>query len=214
MNKEAAIDYTSEEFWATAPKDATHFYPEDHEFHASFWEFSKSMQAIQCWVIYPDKTIEHYKNPSFSQRMGSGIPRPTTFTKPTQESFVGKGDWFVDGKCVEFPPVGEVVEILWDSETECFPASYEKVRIVAIDGDDIIYRCFVNDSIGNLSKAVLHSDEHPMFRPIKKEPTIQEKILEAWKEQGIDFAYDNEDTNFSFKVLVDFVVNNFDVKEK
>lgn len=199
MNKET-IDYTSEEFWACAPKDATHFYPEDHEFHASFWEFSKGMQAIQCWVIYPDKTIEHYKNPSFSQRMGSGIPRPTTFTKPVQESPVRNTDWFVDGKCVALPPVGTLVQndLDYRGYSEVIHHRHGQVLVEQEDGVAADYILM------------------PKLRlkPYKKEPTIQEKILEAWKAQGIDFAYDNEDTTFSFKVLVNFVVNNFDVKEK
>lgn len=213
MNKET-IDYTSEDFWKNAAEGATHYEP-DSEDWVGGW-----IKICPNGVFYTDSSNEwetefRQDERNYEELFKTFIPRPTTFTKPIQENAVSNSDnWFVDGKCVEFPPVGEVVEILWDSETECFPASYEKVRIITVDGDDIIYRCFVNDSIGNLSKAVLHSDEHPMFRPIKKEPTIQEKILEAWKAQGIDFAYDNEDTNFSFKVLVDFVVNNFDVKEK
>lgn len=197
MNKES-IDYTSAEFWATAPSDAAHFYPEDHEFHASFWEFSKGMQALQCWVIYPDKTIEHCKNPSFSQRMGTGIPRPNTFTKPVQEDSVTNTDWFVDGKCVTLPPVGIDVE----ADFQLF--GWRVATVVGYDGLITIVRD--EDSYIGVRKSEL--------RPIKKELTIQEKILDKWKAQGIDFAYDNEDTTFSFKVLIDFVVNNFDVKEK
>lgn len=192
-------DYTSAEFWATAPSDATHFYPEDHEFHASFWEFSKSMQALQCWVIYPNKTIEHCKNPSFSQRMGSGIPRPTTFTKPVQENAVSNSDWFVDGKRIALPPVGTICEYYADED------EWRRCEIVAHkDGLAVVW----------VNEVHIWTTRGALLRPIKKEPTIQEKILEAWKAQGLDFAYDNEDTNFSFRVLVDFVVNNFDVKEK
>lgn len=198
MNKET-IDYTSEEFWATAPSEATIFYPEDDEFYASFWQFSKGMQPLQCWVIYPNKIIEHHKYPTFNQRVGSGIPRPNTFTDPVQESSTTSSDWFVNAEIVGIPEVGEMVE--------AFDPLNEDWHVVKVLDSQEHGTIAVRDSKDKLWWTY-------KFRLIKKEPTIQEKILEAWKAQGIDFAYDNEDTHFSFKVLVDFVVNNFDVKER
>lgn len=211
MNKET-IDYTSEEFWATAPKDATHWEPESEDWIGGW------IKICPNGVFYTDSSNEwetefRQDECNYEELFKTFIPRPTTFTKPIQENAVSNSDnWFVDGKCVALPPVGTVCEI-WGTvgqELRKMQRDWTEVEIIA-------HTDFGGAPIAvakDMNCATLGWGTTGVFRPIKKEPTIQEKILEAWKAQGLDFAYDNEDTNFSFKVLVDFVVNNFDVKER
>lgn len=113
-------------------------------------------------------------------------------------------DWFVDGKCVALPPVGTLVQNDLDYRGYSEVIHHRRDLVLVEQEEGVV--CHPQPSYILMPKSRL--------KPYKKEPTIQEKILEAWKAQGIDFAYDNENTQFSFKVLVDFVVNNFDVKEK
>lgn len=201
MNKEAAIDYTSEEFWATAPSGATHWEPESEEFVSGWMKVCNDHNFF--WS--EDRWVEdnRYYDYDYAEIVINFIPRPTTFTKHVQESPVSNTDW--DGTGV--PVVGAEFEYNLDSDS---PDDWHKAHARYSFDRGVVAMCFVGD---RTFEQYLDKDE-VQFRPIKKEPTTQEKVLEAWKAQGIDFAYDNEDTNFSFKVLVDFVVNNFDVKEK
>ncbi|MNQ38152.1 hypothetical protein D3C85_517160 [compost metagenome] len=52
------------------------------------------------------------------------------------------------------------------------------------------------------------------FRPIPKEPSMKEIMLDKWKHRGLDFAYDGEYTKVYLGPIIDWVVENFDVKEK
>ncbi len=200
MNKET-IDYTSAEFWATAPSDAevlidhTHFAKWDE--NGVEWWWSERSDEWDNKIPGESWSLQKYIDcGGFSI-----INRPTTFTKPVQEISMSNNDnWFVDGKCAALPPVGTMVENHRDVKgySEVIQHRHGEALVEQEDGVAADYILMPKSRL----------------KPYKKEPTIQEKILEAWKAQGLDFAYDNEDTTFSFKVLVDFVVNNFDVKEK
>lgn len=202
MNKET-IDYTSEEFWKNAPEGATHWEPGDDTWNAGWIKVTDNSNFF--WSNHQkDWRVDFRMNESYWQHLvKTFIPRPTTFTKVKQENTV-TNNWFVNGKCVALPPVGTMVQNDLDYRGYS-EVIHHRGDLVVVEQEEGVF-CHLQPSYILMPKSRL--------KPYKKEPTIQEKILEAWKAQGIDFAYDNEDTNFSFKVLVDFVVNNFDVKEK
>lgn len=207
MNKET-IDYTSEEFWATAPEGYDYYIVGinngDHvepDFHRLSGDQTKYYDNDECFWPKKNEGILYVVH-----------QRPATFTKPVQESFVKSGNWFVDGKCVALPPVGTICEILGTvgQELRKQPFTWLEVEIIA-------HTDFGGAPIAvakDMDSATLGWGTTNKFRPIKKEPTIQEKILDKWKAQSLEFAYDTKDSEYPVGSVIDFIVNNYNVKEK
>ena len=54
-----------------------------------------------------------------------------------------------------------------------------------------------------------------VFRPHPpKERTMQEKMLDKWVAQGIDFAYDTTSSQHTLGSVFDFVVKSFKAEDK
>ncbi|MNL73204.1 hypothetical protein D3C87_1986380 [compost metagenome] len=52
------------------------------------------------------------------------------------------------------------------------------------------------------------------FRPIPKEPTMKEIMLDKWRRQDLGFAYDDLDEGYSLNAMFNFMLKHFDVKQK
>lgn len=204
------VDHTSEEFWATAPSDATHWEPESEDWSSGWIKFCSE------GVFYTDGSDEwetefRQDECDYEELTKTFIPRPTTFRKHTQESSVNINEWFVDGKCVALPPVGTVCEILGT-----FGQQIRKMDTDWVECEVIAHTDFGGAPIAvakDMSNATLGWGTTSVFRPLPKEPTIQEKILDKWKTQALEFAYDTKDSEYPIGSVIDFIVNNYDVKE-
>lgn len=209
MNKEA-IDYTSEDFWATAPSDATHWEPGSEVWTPGWIKLIRNEKF--CWGT-GDQWREDFREDEFDyeELAKTFIPRPTTLRNHIQESSVNINEWFVDGKCAALPPVGSICEILGTvgQALSKQPFAWREVEIIA-------YTDFGGAPIGvakDMDNATLGWGTASVFRPLPKEPTIQEKILDKWKAQTLEFAYDTKDSGHPVGSVIDFIVSNYDVKE-
>lgn len=119
--------------------------------------------------------------------------------KAVEESI--DSSWYVDGKAVKLPPVGEEVE---------FHADY-MIHIVKI---------LAHAELSGGTKVAVFQSENMIsysksgFSPVKKEPSVQEKLLEKWRMRGIDFAYDTEKSSYWLKHVFEWLDKNYELKEK
>jgi hypothetical protein len=90
-------------------------------------------------------------------------------------------------------PVGEWIEVLNNDEWEKFlPLYIGQTHVFGIcDGDDSVF------SIG--------MEWRYPTNPIKE---LRENMLDDWRKQGIDYAYDDEDTYFPIGHYFDWLIQN------
>lgn len=196
MNNDKAY-YESEEFWNKAPEDVTHFLPEHSvnkctpftwiKIDGNKTYFSYEENPIN-WILWEDVN-------DYPEDIKAFIKRPS-FPKKEKE-------WFVDGKCVALPPVG--TELEWKELTGF---KWVKAKVLFISETSVVLQRFDGFEWQMPTKRVV-------FRPhAPKERTMQEKILDKWVAQGIDFAYDTPSSQYTLGSVFDFVVKTFKVEDK
>lgn len=204
MNNDKAY-YESEEFWNTAPQGA--------EALIDYQHFARWVNGLEYWY-----TGGEWQEQSWSWQKGWYLERPDTFslierpkfTKPEQEKVMKNNEWNGEGH----PPVGTKCEYRLGSGNwfEC-EIRYVCQPIEHSDGvamDFVIYCPHLKGEQG-----VCTDGEQPVsFRPIKKEPNIQEKMLDKWKLQSLDYAHDTTSSQYTLGSVFDFVVKNFNVEDK
>ncbi|MNL45611.1 hypothetical protein D3C87_1682700 [compost metagenome] len=75
-----------------------------------------------------------------------------------------------------------------------------------------MYACFLINGIESEDEVNLYWFD--TFRPIPREPTIKEIMLDKWKRQGLDCMGDDLRTPYCLESVFNFIIENFDVKEK
>lgn len=205
MNNDKAY-YETEDFWSTAPEDAQAFLDEryfvkwigDHEF---WWDTFPESEECGYWdephsLPWPKERFQN--NESFSL-----IERPTLHKKETNDV---QQPWI--------PSVGEVVERIWTTGGWGILPEYKAVKILAYDGADVIYRWIEEGSVHARCFERLDKYGEPIFRPLPKQKTIQEKMLDKWQRQSLDYSHDTTSSQYTLGSVFDFVVKNFNVEDK
>jgi hypothetical protein len=115
-------------------------------------------------------------------------------------------DWYVDGKAVKLPPVGVVCEAWYCGEwRECEIIAHFEQAAGQVAAFTVEQGCSVK-SLDAFCKTE--------FRPFARTPSVQEKLLEKWKMQGIDFAYDTEKSSYWLKHVFEWLDKNYTIEER
>lgn len=188
MNNDKAY-YESEEFWSTAPEGAEGYIPDNEDWYATFWKRGED-NSLWCQYEKPEQCTLGWHQRKDGHSVES-LP------------FYIKRPWFVDGKCVALPPVG--TELEWKELTGF---KWVKAKVLFISETSVVLQRFDGFEWQMPTKRVV-------FRPhAPKERTMQEKMLDKWVAQGIDFAYDTPSSQVCIGSVFDFVVKNFKVEDK
>lgn len=188
MNNDKAY-YETEEFWSAAPEDAEVYIPDNEDWYATFWKRGEDNSLWWCQYEKP----EHWMPSGW--HLVSYIKRPS-FPKKEKE-------WFVDGKCVALPPVG--TELEWKELTGF---KWVKAKVLFISETSVVLQRFDGFEWQMPTKRVV-------FRPhAPKERTMQEKMLDKWQRQSLDFSHDTTSSQYTLGCVFNFVVKNFNVEDK
>ncbi len=195
-------EYLKKEFWDRFP-DATHFSPEDEGHYPAFWKVDESGKPADVWVIILEGgEIEHITQ---NIRLGSSddidsfIKRPESFP----EESIGQENYI--------PKVGEECLALYNSIRD----EYRKVRLIAVDDGEYLYRWLqLPGEIGINEGLNDYQSGKPFFKPLAKELTMEEKMLEAWKRQSLDYCIDNWKTVTTLEEVFGFFTKHFNIEEK
>ena len=191
--------YLSKEFWETAPEGAQAFLDRTHfvkwEGRQEYWWDDKDGWEYAGGANW---SREMYRTHWLNFEL---IERPDFNEK---EEGMSK-EW--DGKGV--PPVGTICE-----SAGTFQGNNEwewgECEIKYVSENVVVWK-WNHQPSGQECTAYTHAAR---FRPLKKELTIEEKMLDAWKRQSLDFQIDNLETEAKIGDVFKVIVNNFDIKEK
>ena len=197
--------YETEEFWATAPDDAQGYTPNSDSWWSMWWK--RDVDGL-LWAqhLTPEhwQIVEWLNQPSQAEagidpeEHNEYIKRPD-FTEKAVET----KEWFVDGKCVALPPV--CADLEWKELTGF---QWVKAKVLFISETSVVLQRIDGFEWQMPTKRVVFRPHPP------KERTLQEKMLDKWVAQGVDFAYDEALSDYALKSVFDFVVKNFNVEEK
>lgn len=195
MNNDKAY-YETEEFWSTAPEGAQALLDEryfvkwmgEKEF---WWDTFPDSEEYGYWdeqYVNPWPKWRYQNNESFSL-----IERPSSLKK--EETIEVVHPWI--------PSVGE----------ECraeFKNGFSHEGVVkSITNEWVILDFGENGEIPfGYSYVTL------TFKPIPKQKTIQEKMIDKWQRQSLDYAHDTTSSQYTLGYVFDFVVKNFNVEDK
>lgn len=190
MNNDKAY-YESEEFWSTAPEGAQGYIPDNKDWYATFW---KRGEDNSLWYQY--EKPEHWMHHGWYARtdcypvesLDFYIERPTFPNKKTADA----QPWI--------PSVGEECCVEFENGL-----TYDGV-IVALTKEYVIL-----DVSG---EEVPFVRGYTTLKPIPKEKTIQEKMLDKWQRQSLDYAHDTTSSQYTLGSVFNFVVKNFNVEDK
>lgn len=143
--------------WSKAPADATHFSPADGYF-VDLWAKKDGDSWMYCAML-DGSSWHHGGNPP---KGVTYIERPAIWT--------GEG----------LPPVGMVCERMWASG----PASYVRVRVIAHDEGQAVYRFLEERRKGEVQASKPGDGDscgNPIFRPAR----TAEQIAAEKRESGI-----------------------------
>ena len=184
--------------WDKEPT-ATHFTFDDENWYESFW---KKVDGVWC-CKYTDP--EHWQDQSWEMTRFRMEDFDVLIERPKlkeQEDYM--------------PEVGEICEFLiYDVGEKEY--GYNQCKVLAYDEDNsVVFRITSGEHLGKLeSKYAGWYDENlPMFRPLVKEPSVQEKLLEAWKRRSLDFCEDDMRTMYALEAVFNFIEKNYELKEK
>lgn len=186
------IDYTSPEFWAKAPADATHFGPENDERFPAWYKCVDGewmcflVRGRQEWTDALDCEIKApmIQRPRFAHEHGAQPAEKTTALHAQAQALEDAaarmaqgGDW--DGKGL--PPVGVECECCYTS-----PSEYYRVKIIAHDDEKAVFRWIdgpMQFKLGDGDHYTLgaFTNPHPTFRPIR----TPEQIAAEEREKAI-----------------------------
>lgn len=158
--------YQSKEFWESSPKGTTHYIPND-SFVCECWvkfdgeKYYYSYSQYEPFTVWPNGA-------NFKDQM---IPNP--FLSET----------FSEG---ELPPVGIVCEALWNSNDVPGDAEYKKVKIIAHDGEYVVYKWLEGARVGSIEPHTPYTDYYgnPSLRPIQpkvKDMVKEHETVPKWK---------------------------------
>lgn len=193
--------------WDKEPT-ATHFTFDDEDWYEAFWKkidgswWCKYRQP-ESWQIV-DWTDTVYQMEDFNVLIER--PKAADSSATSSDESWCSDDWYVDGKAVKLPPVGVVCEAWYCGEwRECEIIAHFEQAAGQVAAFTIEQGCSVK-SLDAFCKTE--------FRPLIKEPSIQEKLLEKWRMRGIDFAYDTEKSSYWLKHVFEWLDKNYELKEK
>ena len=192
MNNDKAY-YETEEFWSTAPEGAQGYIPDNEDWYATFWKRGED-NSLWCYYEKPEPWMHFGWNKLKDGRSVESLPfyikRPTF---PKKEETPDNQSWI--------PSVGEECRVEFENaygyEGIIKSITEEWVIIEVEDNGEVPFRhCYVT------------------FKPLPKQKTIQEKMLDKWVAQGIDFVCDTTSSQYTLGSVFDFVVKNFKVEDK
>ena len=193
MNNDKAY-YESEEFWSTAPEDAQGYIPDNKDWYATFW---KRGEDNSLWCQY--EKPEHYWMPfGWHQReddhpvesLACYIERPDFSEK---EEATNAQPWI--------PSVGEECRVEFENAY-----GYEGI-VKSITEEWVILEVEDSGEIPFMLRSVT-------LKPLPKQKTIQEEMLDKWKLQSLDYSHDTTSSQYALGSVFDFVVKNFKVEDK
>ncbi len=192
-------EYLKKEFWDRFP-EATHFSEGDGGMFVDvFWKMNEKGTPVKVWVIYPDRVDSFQPNPDCFV-CDNLIKRPESFPEDVvEENSEHNSTSYV-------PSVGE--ECLASCWNEGRKTGFQKVRFIAEDGDEMVFRWLHSGKVESNSK------EYCAFKPLPKEPTIEEKMMEAWKRQSLDYCIDNWKTVTTLEEVFGFITKHYNLQEK
>ena len=191
MNNDKSY-YETEEFWSKAPEGAQGYISDNEDWYATFWKRGED-NSLWCCYEKPEHWMYHgwhvrtYSYPIES--LGYYIKRPTFPKKEAADN----QPWT--------PSVGE------ECRVECENGLNHDGVLVALTKEYVIL-----DVSGEGELAFLRS--YTTFKPIPKEKTIQEKMLDKWQRQSLDYAHDTTSSQYTLGYVFDFIVKNFNVEDK
>ena len=191
MNNDKAY-YESEKFWSAAPEDAQALLDEryfvkwvgEKEF---WWDTFPGSKEYGCW---DEQRLNPWSKECYQNSDNFSLIERPTF--PKKES-ADNQPWI--------PSVGE------ECRVECENGLNHEGVLVALTKEYVIL-----DVSGEGELAFLRS--YTTFKPIPKQKTIQEKMLDKWQRQSLDYAHDTTSSQYTLGYVFDFVVKNFNVEDK
>jgi len=191
-------EYLKKEWWDRFP-GATHFSPGDEDHYPAFWKVNENGKPTDDWLIFEDNSVEHITGGILlgtSDNISEFIKRPESFPKDVVEN---------DSK-IYIPKVGEVcLARCWNEAGE---TGFRRAKFIGEDSAEVIFRWVHSGSV------VCHSKQLCNFKPLPKEPTMEEKLLDKWKRQSLDYCYDTEDSQYSLKSVFQFLNKFYELQEK
>ena len=185
-------EYLKKEWWERFP-GATHFSPSGENTLAVFWRFDEDGSTVEVWVIHPGGFVDNYYPHADCCVPENLIKRPESFPEE-------------DISTSYTPSTGEeCLAFCWDDFSA---TSFQKVRFIAEDDNEMVFRWLHSGSV------VASSKEYCAFKPLPKEPTMKELVLEKWRRQGLDYAYDGVDTDVELGHAIDFLLAYYHIEEK
>ncbi len=184
----------SEEFWNKAPEDVTHFLP----------EHSVNKCTPFTWIkIDGNKTYFSYEeNPNnwalwayvddYPEYIKAFIKRPTFPKKeetPDNQSRI--------------PSVGEECRVEFEN---AYAYGYEGI-VKSITEEWVILEVEDNGEVPFTLCSVT-------LKPLPKQKTIQEEMIDKWKLQSLDYSHDTTSSQYTLGYVFDFVVKNFKAEDK
>lgn len=190
---------------ANAPKGATHFSACDDKWHAAYFEIHED-KALKCWICYEDDNHGEFQGSISCAYDNAHTKRNLIDLSEIEEEpnkSLGKTEVEWDGNGI--PPVGETV-LAWNSDLA--HGSWFTVEILKHHKNGVAAACFIRDceecNLGWFSD----------FKPIPKEPSMKDKMLDKWRMRSLDFAHDTESSMYGLGSVFNFVLKNFNVEEK
>lgn len=161
-------DYDSMDFWAKAPKGATHYIP-------------SVPGCVAMWVKFDGERYYY----SFGKYVHFKLWERGDYYKDRLIKCPFIDDDFAQFSQGEKPPVGHECEALWNSRSVNGEAEYKRVKILSHDRDTIVYRWLEGPETGELGR---YGEKdcywNVCFRPIqpKAEEAVKEpETVPKWK---------------------------------
>ena len=181
-------EYMKEEFWKDFP-EATHYTEADEDNYAAFWAFKEGEdRPYKCWVIYNigEMEIDVHEYPYFTDKNKRALIKKPDFQKKEAETYI--------------PKVGDLVQNKLDVK------GYSEIILLRNGG------AIIEQDDGVAADYVWFTKSQ--CKPIPVEPTIQEKLLDKWQRQSLDFAYDDLKASVTLQEVFDFIAANYNLEEK
>jgi hypothetical protein len=182
--------YKTKEFWDKAPEDT----------QASQSRVKIDVARLQRALASGDHELP---NGLSIEQMREWIANDPTWKN---EYYFKRPEKFEEGVPYYIPSIGE--ECLFKAHPNGELFEWCKVRIIAKDEDTWVYRHLESGHVG----FILEGDCE--FKPIPVEPALQEKMLDKWQRQGLDYAYDDMRSTAALKHVFNFIEQNYKLEEK
>lgn len=191
MNNDKAY-YETEGFWSKVPEDVTHFLPEHSVNRCTPFTWIK-IDGNKTYFSYeenPNKWVLWDDVNDYPEYIKAFLKRPSF---PKNEETPDNQSWI--------PAVGEECRIEFENAY-----GYEGI-VKSITEEWVILEVEDNGEVPFVLDTI-------MFKPIPKQKTIQEKMLDKWQRQSMDYAHDSTCSRYTLGYVFDFVVKNFKVEDK